>query len=675
MTWSLAIAIAAWGSPSAQAAHEVNLPSLLSEMTDMGRLARRPSPGYFAAQASSYDRASVKPGEEAWFANADAGKFVREERVEGRLERVMADLKGPGAVVRIWSANPAGVIRFYFDGEQNARFAWPMADLLGGKVEPFADPLAYFSARGANLYFPIPYARSLKITVDDSGNDGSKSLYFHVGYRTYPPTAAVRSLTREALDEARPLIARTADELALGAHKRLVAANLLRARTETLFLEAPVLEHRGPGAITHLAFRFEHHDPVPNLTDLGWEHPLQMHNALRQVRLVAEFDGETCVDVPLPDFFSSSAGGLPFATQALAVTADGWMVSKFVMPFGRSAKVRLIASGGPRLRVTIHSAVSDHSFGEGSYHFHAQFLSDRLRTRPFRDMEFLNARGEGLFVGASLHVANPTGTWWGEGDEKVYVDGESFPSTFGTGTEDYFGYAWCDPTPFDRPYHAQPRCDGPGNLGHTNVLRLQTFDPIPFRESLRFDIELWHWADVEVDFDRVAYWYARPGTARPLPSPGPPMLTHIPLPQPVKGAIEGETAPIVQRTGGVTELQAFGELSSGQQLWWRDAQKGDKLILKIPVSEDGEYVVSGHFCMARDYGIHRLRLGGTVLQESLDFYSSALEWKVLELGKVRLRAGEALFEVESLGHRPDAVPRNMFGLDYLLLKKVDENSL
>ena len=40
---------------------------------------------------------------------------------------------------------------------------------------------------------------------------------------------------------------------------------------------------------------------------------------------------------------------------------------------------------------------------------------------------------------------NPVEAWWGEGDEKVFVDGEKFPSHFGTGTEDYYGYAWCWP--------------------------------------------------------------------------------------------------------------------------------------------------------------------------------------------------------------------------------------
>ena len=66
-----------------------------------------------------------------------------------------------------------------------------------------------------------------------------------------------------------------------------------------------------------------------------------------------------------------------------------------------------------------------------------------LPTRPFRDWHVAGIQGQGHLVGTVLDVENPpAAAWWGEGDEKIYVDGEAFPSLFGTGTEDYFGYAW-----------------------------------------------------------------------------------------------------------------------------------------------------------------------------------------------------------------------------------------
>ena len=93
----------------------------------------------------------------------------------------------------------------------------------------------------------------------------------------------------------------------------------------------------------------------------------------------------------------------------------------------------------------------------------------------------LRTEGRGRFCGVMLHVWNPRGGWWGEGDEKFFVDGEKFPSTFGTGSEDYFGYAWCDPHLFQRPYHCQTMTEN--NKGHQSVLRWHITDNVPFQKS------------------------------------------------------------------------------------------------------------------------------------------------------------------------------------------------
>jgi len=88
----------------------VTLDSLLAEMTDLVGMAEFPEPPYTCRQVSSYDRASKSPSQD-WFANADAGQFIRVEKAAGRDEFVMMDAEGPGAIVRIWSANPTGTIR------------------------------------------------------------------------------------------------------------------------------------------------------------------------------------------------------------------------------------------------------------------------------------------------------------------------------------------------------------------------------------------------------------------------------------------------------------------------------------------------------------------------------------------------------------------------------------
>ena len=72
------------------------------------------------------------------------------------------------------------------------------------------------------------------------------------------------------------------------------------------------------------------------------------------------------------------------------------------------------------------------------------------------DVNYVEVDGKGVYVGDTLTIFNGTDAWWGEGDEKIFVDNEAFPSHVGTGTEDYYGYAWCRPEYFQSPFHAQP---------------------------------------------------------------------------------------------------------------------------------------------------------------------------------------------------------------------------
>src|SRR4051794_13092724 len=101
----------------ATASRPVTLQTLLQDLIDRDRLARFPDPTYTTAQASSYDRQSVAPNKPGWFANRDAGNFIRTETTAGRQENVLLDTDGPGVVTRIYMAaarpaqGPEGVLR------------------------------------------------------------------------------------------------------------------------------------------------------------------------------------------------------------------------------------------------------------------------------------------------------------------------------------------------------------------------------------------------------------------------------------------------------------------------------------------------------------------------------------------------------------------------------------
>ena len=115
---------------------EVTIGSLLREMADRSVLARYPAPEYRTRQASSYDRASVQPGEASWFANWDRSQFLRTDSVQGRREFVLLAADGPGAVVRFWATvadyGGQGTLRMYFDHDTVPAIEGEVLSLLSG---------------------------------------------------------------------------------------------------------------------------------------------------------------------------------------------------------------------------------------------------------------------------------------------------------------------------------------------------------------------------------------------------------------------------------------------------------------------------------------------------------------------------------------------------------------
>jgi hypothetical protein len=635
---------------------DVTVRSLLGQMADLRRLAILPDPPYTVSQASSYDRDAVSPDKENWFANGDFGKFLRVEHIQGRDEYVMADLKGPGAVVRIWSANPQGTIRFYVDGKPLAELIAKMEDLLSGKHPDFPPPFSHRLANGANLYYPIPYQKSLKITVDNIGSNPA-SLYYHINYRTYRPGVTVTSFSTLAVKDAAKMAEKVADQLNKAAHVRVEGERTL-ITSETL-APGKILALRTPstsGEIRELKITVAADEPLGEMD-------------YRRLLLEADFDGYPCIASPLGDFFSIAPGLVDFNSLPLGI-AGKTMTSRWVMPQRETGRLFLTNYLAKPITVTMEATWAPEPWTEGTMHFHAGWRRETMRTRPMRDWNFLTAEGEGRFVGCSFFVANPVGDWWGEGDEKIYVDGETFPSTFGTGTEDYFGYAWSSPTLFQHPYHNQLRCDGPGTRGYTALDRFHIFDDVTFTKYFKFDMEVWHWRDVVADFAVTAYWYQLPGGSNGFSRPSQSDLAFFPIPEPLRviGAAEGEDMKILSKTGGETEVQTLGEeFSAFKQIWWRDGRPGDRISFEIPCANPGTLTLSGAFCTAADYAIIQLWWNDEKLGEPVDFFHKGVKPIKLEFGPVVAREKNTL-TVEIVGANPEAIKRHMFGLDYLVLK-------
>src|SRR5437588_959751 len=110
---------------------------------------------YTAHQSSSYERNG---------GNGDSQHFLRMEGKDG----VMADMDGPGAIVRLWSANAnaAGHLKIFLDGAEKPVLDTPFEDLFNDKFPPFASPIARQSSGGFISYLPIPYAKHCKVVVE-----------------------------------------------------------------------------------------------------------------------------------------------------------------------------------------------------------------------------------------------------------------------------------------------------------------------------------------------------------------------------------------------------------------------------------------------------------------------------------------------------------------------------
>ena len=109
------------------ASDKVTISTLLDEMISFEKAAEFPDPYYTCKMISSYDRRTVSPDKDWWYANDDGFGCMRLDTIQGRVEKVMFDYEGPGVVTRIWLTTNVknGTLRFYFDGEENPRLVIP----------------------------------------------------------------------------------------------------------------------------------------------------------------------------------------------------------------------------------------------------------------------------------------------------------------------------------------------------------------------------------------------------------------------------------------------------------------------------------------------------------------------------------------------------------------------
>ncbi|MES2924801.1 MAG: glycoside hydrolase family 172 protein [Verrucomicrobiota bacterium] len=643
---------------------EVTLNSLLEEMSDFSGVARWPQPEFTCGQASSYDRGTRAPDQPGWFANTDQNQFIRTETIQGRTEKVMLDSAGPGCIVRFWlttDQNKQGTLRFYLDGATEPALTFPAYDLLSGDLgigPPLAQPHPGYrpdSNGGNNFYLPIPYARHCKITWEEAG---SSSRYYQINFRTYAPGTAVRTFARAALEEARPAIERVNKSLATPPDEPpgktiQMAMDLAAGSTRSLALPP------GPAAVRRFELR------VPRTTE----------RELRSLVVQMDCDGERTVWCPACDFFGSGVGMNAVRSWYRTVAEDGTMVCRWVMPYQKSARISLTNLAANPVKASLSAVVGPWEWDDRSMYFHTAWHYEAgLGTPPPRDWNFVTISGRGVYVGDTLALFNPIATWYGEGDEKIRVDGEKFPSHLGTGTEDYYGYSYAPKPVHQTPFCGEPRIDQPTTRGHNTSTRTRNLDGIPFSKSFQFDIELISWKPTTLAYAATTHWYAFPGATTNV-SPQP-LEAALPIPT-LPESIECETAKVVTRSGdffvGGQDMQPFGgdRWSGGHQLLAKTTAVGDSVEIEIPCPDNAPRKLVLHATQAPDFGKLSFRVNGKAIQPVLDGHANSVQpAPALVLGEFTPRDGKFTLRAEVVGANPASTgAKYYFGLDCVVLEK------
>lgn len=239
--------------------------------------------------------------------------------------------------------------------------------------------------------------------------------------------------------------------------------------------EKVLCDLEGPGVVRRIWF---------TLNDRGRE-------MLSQVYLCAYWDGEETPSVyaPVGDFFCMGNGHmLPFENELFASPEGRSFLCTVPMPFQKRARLTLKnLSGKDNTHLFYDVNLTREALPPETLYFHAVHTVT-THGELGKDIPILpEVRGRGRFLGMSLSLTvnrEYGDSWWGEGEVKVYLEGESTPSLVGTGTEDYLGTAWGQGEFIN---HRQGCTRNQGD--EVSFYRLHTADPIFFEKGCRVELQ------------------------------------------------------------------------------------------------------------------------------------------------------------------------------------------
>ena len=469
----------------------------LQELGLTGSIDLMPYPrNWRVKQVSSYDRAG----------GSEDDRYT-EDQFDGGV--VLADLKGPGAVLRIWTRNPWGTFYLYIDDMEHPLMVAPFEELFGGKLalsrgrfELFGPPFVGQEGGGYYSYVPIPYKERCRLVLMGDGD----VLDYQITYAEFPVETPIRSfeLTMDSGDVR--FFKRWKASWTDYALRPMDEETEEMTRSTTLvWPESNVLVTSidGPGVITEIEMRLD--SIVPE--------------ALQKMWLSIRFDGqaEPGVLAPIGDLFGVTSPEAGNHQGVLLGNDDGRMWLRYPMPFSSFAEIRIInplhQMADFEYKITWRPGPVDNM-----YPFFARYRrGESVEGQPY---VVADLSGQGHFAGCLLNVSNADSLTFLDGDDRFIVDGAPASAYHGTGTDNYFNSGWYFSTgPFSTPTHGMSLkvSRAPASI---SAYRHQITESVPFNTSFRFELE--HGTrnnQPGITYSSVAYWYQRQREPRLWPLP------------------------------------------------------------------------------------------------------------------------------------------------------------
>ena len=278
-----------------------------------------------------------------------------------------------------------------------------------------------------------------------------------------------------------------------------------------------LMDVNGPGVITHLWMTFLGPEPHP------WAKNGSANHQEMLLRMYWDGRERPAVEAPVGDFFANSFGQRSEVVSLPVVVEDADSYNCFWhMPFRRSARIEVVNQSDKPISLLYYNIdwIKKDCMEEDRPYFYAQYRQE-YPVRQDEDYVLLDTKGKGHYIGTVLSVRTRSPAWFGEGDEKIYINGEAKASIWGTGTEDYFLSAWGLKTT-GTPFFGVPYFDQWGIVGgHTSAYRWHITDPIVFDEGIKVTFEHYGWISPDEnpqyrshswnerqdDYSSVAFWY------------------------------------------------------------------------------------------------------------------------------------------------------------------------